>query len=252
MAAFTISKVDFANPTGVMQTFSFDYKLWSDPDSGWINISSSSSVNTDGTLVTPLTVTGLDPNTLYYIRAANTCNSPLEYFIKEVTTDDTITTFWNVYPDYTDAGQFGIGSTIIVYGNFFYMDGAPIDIENYTTSYFWIRRQTFPQSVIWGNPNVAYPSSPDWNMYVGNPGGAIVAWLTSILTALIGAAPADYDDVFNEINNTWSIAQPVSSPWDSQYDNLPSFLAAGSYDLGLLNLPTNIAYTIAIKFSKTE
>lgn len=88
MAGFTISKVDFANPTGIMQTFSFDYKLWSDPDTNWINISISSTVNTDGTLVTPLTVTGLDPNTLYYIRAANNCNSPLEYFLRQVTTSD--------------------------------------------------------------------------------------------------------------------------------------------------------------------
>lgn len=88
MAAFTITSVDFANPASIAQTFSFDYKVWNAPDNSWINIGSSVAVNTDGTLIMPITVTGLEPSTLYYIRAANTCNSPLEYYIQEIQTGD--------------------------------------------------------------------------------------------------------------------------------------------------------------------
>jgi hypothetical protein len=83
--SFTITKIDYANtPTGA-QTWSFFYKLFSDPDSSYILISSSAVVNTDGTLVSPLTVTGLTAGTVYIIKAVG-CGSPAAVWTQQVST----------------------------------------------------------------------------------------------------------------------------------------------------------------------
>lgn len=86
MAGFTIDKINYANNTGVSQNFRFEYKLATDPDSAYALISASSVVNTDGTLAAPLPVTGLASETVYYVRGANICESPLEYFTQALTT----------------------------------------------------------------------------------------------------------------------------------------------------------------------
>lgn len=83
---FVIHKVDFGNTPLAVQNFSFYYKLWSAPESSYILISASEPVNTDGTLQAspPVTVTGLVAGQLYYLKAANNCNSPVDFFVKQV------------------------------------------------------------------------------------------------------------------------------------------------------------------------
>jgi hypothetical protein len=82
-----IDKIYYANPTGASQTFKFEYKLWSAPESGYINIGNSAINPATGVLSTPLQVTGLPSNTLYYIRSTNLSCSPGEIYIQQYTTD---------------------------------------------------------------------------------------------------------------------------------------------------------------------
>lgn len=86
MAGFIIDKVNYANIATAGQTFSFWYKLWSDPESSYVLIDSGVTVDADGNItVSPLpSVTGLTEGELYYLRAANECNSPLDYFTVEI------------------------------------------------------------------------------------------------------------------------------------------------------------------------
>lgn len=86
MAGFCIHKVDFSNTPSGVQTFSFWYKLWSAPESSYILISASEPVNTNGTLQAspPVCITGLTSGQLYYLRAANNCSSPIEYFVQQI------------------------------------------------------------------------------------------------------------------------------------------------------------------------
>ncbi len=87
MAGFTITEIDYANSTATVQTFQFEYKLWSDPESAYTLIGTSTVIAATGVLNTPQVVTGLPSATLYYVRAANTCNSPLEFFTIQLTTE---------------------------------------------------------------------------------------------------------------------------------------------------------------------
>lgn len=86
MAGFVINRVYFGNTPAGIQTFSFYYKLWSDPESAYVLISGSEPVNVDGTLQAspPLTVTGLTAGQLYDLKAANNCNSPIDFFVKAI------------------------------------------------------------------------------------------------------------------------------------------------------------------------
>ncbi len=83
---FTIEKIYFGNTPAAVQHFSFYYKLWSAPESSYILISGSTPVNIDGTIQAspPLHVTGLTAGQLYYLKAANNCNSPIDFFVKQV------------------------------------------------------------------------------------------------------------------------------------------------------------------------
>jgi hypothetical protein len=83
--SFTINKIDYTNTPSGSQVWSFYYKLFSAPDSAYVLISSSASVAIDGNLAVPLTVTGLTPGTLYYIKAVG-CGSPPDVFIQQVST----------------------------------------------------------------------------------------------------------------------------------------------------------------------
>lgn len=76
-----ILKVEYANVPSGVQNWTFEYKLFS--ASSYTLISSSSAVNTDGTLASPLSVPGLTAGQLYYIRGSANCNSPREYFIQQ-------------------------------------------------------------------------------------------------------------------------------------------------------------------------
>lgn len=81
---FTIEKVDYSNtPSGVI-SWTFQYKLFS--AISYTLISNSALVNTDGTLLSPLPVTGLTAGQLYYIRGFSNCSSPVESFIQQVQT----------------------------------------------------------------------------------------------------------------------------------------------------------------------
>lgn len=81
----TITNVQYANTPSALQVWSFWYKL--STDSGWTLISNSSNVNTDGTLQAPIIVSGLTPGSVYYIRGAANCESPVEnYFIETAQT----------------------------------------------------------------------------------------------------------------------------------------------------------------------
>lgn len=81
-----IPKVYYGNNGAVAgQTFKFEYKLWSAPDSSYIN-AGTSTVQADGDLNTPVSVTGLPSETLYYVRATNMSCSPGEIYIQQITT----------------------------------------------------------------------------------------------------------------------------------------------------------------------
>lgn len=81
---FTITKVDYTNtPSGVI-TWTFEQKLFS--ATSYTLISNSALVNTDGTLLSPLPVTGLTAGQLYYIRGSANCTSPVETFLQMVQT----------------------------------------------------------------------------------------------------------------------------------------------------------------------
>lgn len=80
----TINAVDYANAPAAIQAFSFWFKI--STATSWTLISNSANVNTDGTLGAPLNVTGLAPNSVYYIRGAANCESPVSYFIEQVQT----------------------------------------------------------------------------------------------------------------------------------------------------------------------
>lgn len=84
MAGFTINKINYANVAAGLQTWSFWYKLWNDPESAYTLISNAAQVQTDGNLVAPLNVVGLTAGQLYYLRAANNCTSPVEYFVESI------------------------------------------------------------------------------------------------------------------------------------------------------------------------
>lgn len=80
--SFTIEKLDYANVPSGVQSWTFQYKLWN--ATSYTLISSSASVNTDGTLGVPLTVSGLTAGQLYYIQAYPNCSSPVDYFLQQV------------------------------------------------------------------------------------------------------------------------------------------------------------------------
>jgi hypothetical protein len=80
--SFTITGLDYANPPAAIQTWTLQYKLWN--ASSYTLITNSASVNTDGTLGTPQTVSGLTAGQLYYIQAYPNCSSPFEIFLQMV------------------------------------------------------------------------------------------------------------------------------------------------------------------------
>ncbi len=248
MASFTITKIDFANTAIGTQTFRFEYKLWSAPDSAYALIGTS-TVNTAGTLTTPQVVTGLTPCTLYYIRSSNNCNSPREYYVQSLSTNGNVTTFWNIYP--TDTFDFvsSSGMTVINYTTCYRMTSAPIDITNYITAYLWIVNKT-SSAIVYGSTITPYANAPNWSSFIGNPGAAIIDWLTTAMQIITGDTSASYQDIYDEIAFTYSVAAAPSGDWPGQ-NGRPSFIAAGAYNFGLLLLPTNIQYGIYIKFAKT-
>lgn len=79
---FTIEAFDYANEPSSLQVWTLEYKLYS--ASSYTLISDSINVNTDGTLGTPETVTGLTAGQLYYVRAYPNCSSPFDYFIQQI------------------------------------------------------------------------------------------------------------------------------------------------------------------------
>lgn len=81
--SFTIHKIDFGNAPSGTQNFSFYYKLWSAPESGYILIDSGVPVATNGTVLAspPISVTGLVAGELYYLKAANECDSPVDFIV---------------------------------------------------------------------------------------------------------------------------------------------------------------------------
>ena len=76
----TINSVDFPNDPSGTQTTTFEYKLWN--ATSWTLASNTQVVNTDGTLVAPLVISGLTAGQLYYVRWSNNCDSPPEYYIQ--------------------------------------------------------------------------------------------------------------------------------------------------------------------------
>jgi hypothetical protein len=82
--SFTINKLDFANTPSAPEVWTFEYKVYTNPDSSYILISNSSAVAVNGNLSVPLVVTGLTAGQLYYVRATNNCGSPPLRFIQQI------------------------------------------------------------------------------------------------------------------------------------------------------------------------
>ncbi len=81
-----ILRVNYGNATAVVQSWGFEYKLATAPESAYVSMGTS-TVQTDGDLDTPLSVTGLPSATLYYVRATNLSCSPGEIYTQQYTTD---------------------------------------------------------------------------------------------------------------------------------------------------------------------
>lgn len=81
---FTINKVDFANTPAAPGVWTFEYKLFSNPDSSYILMSNTAAVAVNGNLSVPLVVSGLIAGQLYYVRATNNCGSPPLRFIQQI------------------------------------------------------------------------------------------------------------------------------------------------------------------------
>lgn len=78
----TISKIDYSNTPSGSQTWTFEFKLFS--ATSWTLASNAQAVNTNGTLVVPLVISGLTAGQLYYVRSSANCNSPAEYYIQQI------------------------------------------------------------------------------------------------------------------------------------------------------------------------
>lgn len=81
-----IIKVNYANPTATTQSWKFEYKLWSAPESAYVAIGTSTVNPATGQLTTPLTLGGLPSATLYYVKATNMSCSPGEIYVQQYTT----------------------------------------------------------------------------------------------------------------------------------------------------------------------
>jgi hypothetical protein len=81
--SITITALDYANIPSGIQSWTLKYKLWN--ATSYTLITNSASVNTDGTLGTPETISVTDGQ-LYYIQAYPNCSSPFETFIQQVQT----------------------------------------------------------------------------------------------------------------------------------------------------------------------
>jgi hypothetical protein len=79
---FTLHKIDYANTPSGNQTWQFQYKLWSDPESAYVDIGTE-LVDVNGNILAspPLEVTGLTEGQLYYVKAMNLCDSPVDFFV---------------------------------------------------------------------------------------------------------------------------------------------------------------------------
>lgn len=82
----TINSVNFPNAPAAPIAMTFEYKRADEPSSAYAVIASGVPVSPDGTInVSPLPfVSGLTPDTLYYVRQSNDCDSPRDYFIQPV------------------------------------------------------------------------------------------------------------------------------------------------------------------------
>ena len=76
-----ITGILWANTPSAPETTTFEYKLFS--DTSWTLVSNTAVVNTDGSLVVPLTINGLTAGQLYYVRWHNNCQSPPDFFIEQ-------------------------------------------------------------------------------------------------------------------------------------------------------------------------
>ena len=81
-----IPKIFYGNPTAVVQTWQFEFKLPDEPESAYVLLGNSTVAPATGDLNTPINQTGLPSGTLYYVRATNMSCSPGEIYVQQYTT----------------------------------------------------------------------------------------------------------------------------------------------------------------------
>lgn len=85
MATFTFTEIVFSTTPASIQSITVEYKIWS--ATSYTLVDATVDVNTDGTLVAPLTIPGLTSGEVYNIRSSNNCSSPIEYYVQTITAE---------------------------------------------------------------------------------------------------------------------------------------------------------------------
>ena len=83
MATYTINEVTFSTTPGALQNATIEYKLWS--ETSYTLADNNVDINTDGTLVTPVAITGLTDEEVYNIKISSNCSSPIESYVQTIT-----------------------------------------------------------------------------------------------------------------------------------------------------------------------
>lgn len=74
-----ITKVNYGNPASGPQTWTIKYKKADDPGA-YITATTSAVDDGSGNLISPVSITGLVPGSLYYTQTTNNCSSPAEIY----------------------------------------------------------------------------------------------------------------------------------------------------------------------------
>ncbi len=82
MSTYTITKLNLAPTPTVSQLYTVNYKLWN--ATSYTTAATNVSVNTDGTLVTPLAITGLISGQTYNLQTLGQCGSPIPIFYDNI------------------------------------------------------------------------------------------------------------------------------------------------------------------------
>lgn len=127
MAAFSIPRLFFPQSVTAGQTFLIEIKKWDEPDSAYVVVEAAAVADANGNFSPAPTVYGLDPNTLYYVRTSNNCQSPRNYYIQEKMSGENSDPVFSATPS---GFLMGNSYTLYISGWVSDNDGDPIIISS--------------------------------------------------------------------------------------------------------------------------